>query len=128
MCTGDAAVPSGGEVSGVGHGAAPGTGLAAERLDELLETLEIALDAQADRADRVADVLHEALRVVVDLQHDARPGVAQTMERDDAGVLGAGDAVPGDAHVGHLLIDLRFPRLVDAADLGAPQEPRVAQL
>jgi hypothetical protein len=36
------------------------------------------------------------------------------------------NSLPGDPHVGHLLVDLGFPALVDAADLRAPQESRIA--
>src|SRR2546428_3192345 len=69
--------------------AAPGARLASAALDELLEALEVGLDARAHDTQRIGDVLHDALRLVVHLQHHLRALIVEPMEGDDAGVPGA---------------------------------------
>jgi hypothetical protein len=90
-------------------GAAILPGLHAPRLDELLEALEIPLDATAQHAEPVADVLGRALRVVIELERDTRFEIREPVERDDARVAGSRRAPPGDPLVGDLLRDLRIP-------------------
>src|SRR5581483_3806316 len=59
--------------------AAPGAGLVAARLDEALEALQVSLDARRHDADHVADVLDQALGLVLELKHDARLRGRQAM-------------------------------------------------
>src|SRR6185436_12214748 len=51
--------------------AAPAAALAAARLDQLLEALEVALDPAVGRAERVAHLLLDALGHEVHLHHDS---------------------------------------------------------
>src|SRR5438105_11908205 len=108
--------------------AAPGARLTPAALDELLEALEAALDARLHHAQRVGNVLHDTLRLVVDLQHHARPVVVDAMEGHHAGVPGAAAARPRDALVGPLLGDLGDPLLFLAADDGFPLQMLVVEL
>src|SRR4051794_9738865 len=108
--------------------AAPGAGLAAARLDELLEPLEVALRAVLRDAERVADALDEPLGLVLHLHHHAGRVVRDPVERHDAGVRRAGRALPRDALVRALLGDDRVPLLLLAADLGDPVQARVVEL
>src|SRR5207237_6476112 len=108
--------------------AAPGARLTPAALDELLEALEVALDAGLHDAQRVGDVLHDALGLVVDLQHHARPVVVDAVEGHHAGVPGAAAARPRDALVGPLLRDLGDPLLFLAADGGFPLQALVVEL
>src|SRR5258708_40033378 len=97
------------------HLAAPRAGLTTLRLDELLEALEIAFDARLRAAERVADVLDEAFRVVLHLQHDAALLGREVVERHHPGVRRAGGRVPRDAVIRDLLRDLGLPYLFLAA-------------
>src|SRR2546425_4268521 len=108
--------------------AAPGARLASAALDELLEALEVGLDARAHDTQRIGDVLHDALRLVVHLQHHLRALIVEPMEGDDAGVPGAAAARPRDALVGPLLDDLGVPLLFLAPDHGAPVQALVVEL
>src|SRR4051812_25795782 len=53
----------------------PGPGLAAAALDELLEPLGVGLDLVVVDADGGTGLLHQALGLPVDLDHDARSRV-----------------------------------------------------
>src|SRR4051794_6021598 len=75
---------------------APGTGLGAARLDELLEPLHVALDSPLDDAERRPDGLDRALGLDVQLERHPALALAQAMERDDAGVVRAFGRRPGD--------------------------------
>src|SRR5437879_11710275 len=55
--------------------AAPGARLPPAPLDELLEALEVALDARLHHAQRVGNVLHDSLRLVADLRRRTRPSL-----------------------------------------------------
>src|SRR3954452_23511468 len=59
---------------------APGAGLAAAALDELLEPLGVGLHLVVVDADRSAGLLDQALGLPVDLDHHARLGVVQPVE------------------------------------------------
>src|SRR5512134_2041210 len=83
--------------------AAPAAGLHAAALDDLLEALEVALDASLHEAERVADLLHRPLGLVVHLQHDPGLALVEAVEGHHAGVLGPLVRGPGDALVGRLL-------------------------
>src|SRR5690606_18472428 len=108
---------------------APGARLPpASLLDELLEALEVALGARGHHAEEVADVLDDALGLVVDLQGHPRRVVAQTVEGDHARVARARGAGPGDALVGDLLGDARSPLERLAAHLGAPAQVALVEL
>ena len=108
--------------------AAPGAALRAAPLDQLLEALQVALDAAAVGADRRADGLDGPVRLPVHLHHHARRVLGDLVEADDAGVLPALGRLPGHAMVGVLLGDLRAPLLPLAADLRRPEEMRVVEL
>src|SRR5207248_406119 len=108
--------------------AAPGAGLPAARLDELLEAIQVALHARGDQPRGVAHVLHDAFGIVLQLEHDARLAVAQPVERDDARVARAAGAAPRDAVVRDLLLDRRRPLLLLAADVRAPAQAPVVEL
>src|SRR5581483_5090732 len=87
-----------------------------------------AVHAAVHEAQGVAHVLGEALRLVLELEQHARAIVAQAVEGDDARVLVAGRAAPGDAVVGRLLRDDGVPLLHLAADIGAPMQVGVVEL
>ena len=108
--------------------AAPTTGLAAARLDELLETFEVAIDPPIHEAQRVTQTLEEPLRIVVDGQRDACHVIADAMEIDGASVHIPRCAGPGDALVRDLLGDARIPLLLSAANHGAPVEALIVEL
>lgn len=97
--------------------APPRAGFTASALDELLEATEITLGPTADEAELVADLLGDAFRVELELEHDAGLVVVHAVERDGAGVGGAVRRVPGDPLVGMLLGDLRVPLTPDAANV-----------
>src|SRR5215213_6717099 len=108
--------------------AAPGSGFRASPFDEGLELLQIGLDASTDKAELLSDVLDDPLRVVVD---DRRhPGLVrpQRLEADDAGVLAAARATPGDMLIGDLIGDRGVPLLLFAGDRCLPVESRVVKL
>ena len=86
---------------------APGTGLGASRLDELLERLQVALHSVAVHPDRAAQRLLHPVRLVVHLDHHLGAGVVEPMERDNAVRPLLPERLPGDAMVGMLLGDLR---------------------
>ena len=69
--------------------AAPGARLGAPLLHHLLEAVEVALDAVLEDAELVAHLLHDALGLRVELEHDPRGVVVEPVERHHAGVLGA---------------------------------------
>src|SRR5512133_4165354 len=99
--------------------AAPGAGLLALRLDELLEPLGIPLDLQLVHVDGRADLLDHAGGLPVDLDHHPGGGVAEAVEGDHAGLLDiATDAAPGDPFVGMLLGDLGVALPLHARDAG----------
>src|SRR5437763_401112 len=97
-------------------------------LDELLEALEVALDADLHDAERVGDVLDGALRIVVDLEHHACAVVVDPVKGHRARVPCAAAARPRDALVGALLDDLGVPFLFLAADDRAPVQALVVEL
>src|SRR5690606_10749269 len=95
-------------------------GLAA--LGELLEAPQVAAHAAVHEAEGGADVLHEALGVVLDVEVDAGGVGVDLLEADLAGVAGSRHALPGDAGVGLVGHDPRLPFLLPAADVRAPVE------
>src|SRR6267378_4034247 len=97
-------------------------------LDELLESVEIALDAQVVRAEHVADPLGDVLRLPVHLELDLRLVLAERDEAHDPVVSRAGCAPPRDDFVGNLLGDLCLPLLDFAGDLPAPAQALVVKL
>src|SRR4029453_6334684 len=111
-----------------GHLATPGPGLALAGLDELLKALQVVVHPARDAADRVAHVLHHALRVVLDLQHHAGLLIGEAVEGDHARVLRARRALPRHTLVGPLLGDLGGPVLLLAADVGVPAQSPIIQL
>src|SRR4051794_30349720 len=106
---------------------APGAGLGAPGLDELLEALEVALGLLVDEAELVADLLDDPLGLHVELQEHPGAG-ALGLERDGAGVRRAIEAPPGDALVGRLVDDLGVPFTTSTGDLGHPVQPLVVEL
>src|SRR4051812_22193541 len=102
--------------------AAPRAGRLARTLDELLESLEVALHAAIDDAEGVTGGLDRALRLVLERQVDAGNVRAEFLERDDAPVRGAIDGLPRHDAVGLLVGDLRLPLLLPAGDLRLPAE------
>src|SRR3954471_12213869 len=101
-----------------GDVAAPGAGLAAAALDELLEPRGVGLDLAVVEAEGGAGLLDHALRLPVDLDHDAGPGLVQPVEGDDAGVLGvAARAGPGHPLL-RVLGDLGVELPLHAVDVG----------
>src|SRR3954470_12433106 len=77
------------------HLAAPRAGLGPVRLHELLEPLEVALDAAVWRADRVADLLDDALGHEIHLHHDPGLVLVEAVEGHDPGVVLAVGVAPG---------------------------------
>ena len=69
--------------------AAPGTCLLAPGLDEVLEPPEVAGRSAPDEAELVARLFDEALRLDVQLEHDACGRVVDPVEGDGAGIAGA---------------------------------------
>src|SRR5262245_33069985 len=109
----------------VGDGVAPARGLAAERLDEVLEALQGVDDAVSPDAERSAGVLEQTLELVLRLEADARAALAAGLEGDDAR---AGACLPGDALVGHELADLRLPLAVQGAQARAEAHAPLVEL
>src|SRR5687768_16532481 len=72
---------------GTGDVPAPGAGLRAAALDELLEPLRVRLHLAVVEAQGGAGLLDQALGLPVDLDHDPRLGVVQAVEGDHPGVL-----------------------------------------
>src|SRR6185503_17849016 len=113
----------------VSHLASPRAVLDAAALDVLLELLHAFLDAAAKQAERVADVLRCALRLVGHEEANQRAVGPDRLEADGAGVRRiARDALPTDFLVRHLLGDLGIPLLVLAENLGVPAHVRVVEL
>src|SRR5207247_1408804 len=110
------------------HLAAPGPRFGATTLDELLEPLQVAIDAPVEHADEAARRLDDAFRLVLELEHDARLAVGEPVERNDAAIAIAATAAPGDALVRDLLRDLGLPLLPLAARLRHPVQVRVVGL
>src|SRR5262249_57248316 len=108
--------------------AAPGSSLAATRLDELLEALQVILHLAVHEPQRVADALKEPFGIVLEGEGNARLVIAEAMEINHAAVHVARRAGPGDAIVGNLLSDARVPLLLFAADVGAPAQALVVDL
>src|SRR5690606_4603010 len=98
------------------------TRLVATRLGDLLEALEVTLHAAVDHAERGADVLEEALGVVLDVEVHLRRVLVDLVERHLAGVARTGHALPGDARVRLFRRDAGFPLLFPAADVRPPVE------
>src|SRR5918995_2118177 len=86
------------------------------------------VDPAANEAELVADLLDDAIRVELELEHDSGLVVVQAVECDGAGVGGAARRVPGDPLVGMLLGDLRVPLTPDATDVGHPAQMRLVDL
>src|SRR5215208_8335430 len=110
------------------HLAAPGARLLTARLDELLEPLEVALDAPVGDAEGVTDLLLQALGHEIHLDGDARGAVVDLVERHDACVVLAVDVAPGDALLRLLLDDLRIPLVSLAAEFGDRVQPALVEL
>src|SRR5687768_5524771 len=90
---------------------APGARLAAAVLDELLEAVEVRLDAPADEAQRPADLLLEVLRRELHVQLDLGRTVVHRVEDHGAVVRGAALLHPGEYLVRYLARDARGPVL-----------------
>ena len=101
---------------------APGAGLDAAVLDQLLEALEVGLDRTLVSPDLLGRRLDEAFRLPGHDHLDPRPVVTKAVEPDLARVLLALDRAPRDVAVGLLVGDLRLPLLASAAKLGDPAE------
>src|SRR3954471_18879089 len=108
--------------------AAPGAGLDAALLDQLLEAVEVLADAAAVRADRGADLLLHALGLPLHPDGDLGAGILDRLGRDLARLLDATLALPGDAPVGLLGDDLGVPLVALAAVFGDPVQVRVVEL
>src|SRR5688572_32803306 len=97
------------------HRAAPSAVLDAAALDVLLELLDALFDAPAQEAERIADVLRGALRLVSHDQSDQRALGADRLETDCTRIRRvAGDALPADLLLGDLLRVRGIPFLVVA--------------
>src|SRR5436190_3769742 len=107
---------------------APGARLRAAGLDEVLESLHVALDPPLNDAERGTRLLDRALRLDLQLERDAAAALVEPMERHHACVAGALDRGPGDALVRLLLGDPSLPRLVVAADVRDPLQGGVVEL
>src|SRR5262245_23118131 len=108
--------------------AAPGAGLHSAALDHVLEALEVALDAPAVHAERAADLLENAVGLVLHLHGHAGLVVGEAVEGDDPGVAVALNGLPRHALVGALLGDPGRPGVLLAAGVGHPVQQRVVDL
>src|SRR5919106_2148069 len=101
---------------------------AASALDQLLEPLEVALDAAAVGAEHAPELLGQALRLLVLLNRAFRARVVQALEGDGTAVFLTVDRAPGHALVRPLLGDLGAPGVLLAADFHRPLEVGVVEL
>src|SRR5215204_340867 len=108
--------------------ATPCARLPTARLDELLEPLEIALDAAVGDAEDITQLLLQALGHEVHLHGDAGRAIVDLVERHDAGVVLAVGVAPSHTLLRVLLDDLRVPLMVLAAELGDPVKPAIVEL
>src|SRR5215218_5674193 len=106
--------------SGLVHRAAPGTGLDAPALDELLEPVEVGLGPFLNHVQEVADLLHQALGLVLQTQAHQGSFRARWLEVDRAGVRDTAGRRPRDLLVGNLLEDGGVPFTLDPRDLRDP--------
>ena len=97
-------------------------------LDELLEAVEVGLGLALDDAELVADLLDDAVRVELELQHHLGGGVVEVVEGHHAGVVGPVGGAPRHPLVGELLGDLGVPLPAHAADVGHPVQVGVVEL
>ena len=93
--------------------ASPSTRCDATLFDERLKAFQVALYTPLDDPQSSPNILDEAFRVIVHLQHDAGGIVINVVERHHTSVLGAFDTRPGDALVGRLLGYFGAPLLVN---------------
>src|SRR5918993_2085080 len=112
------------------HFAAPGPGLFAAALDQLLEPLEIPAHLRPHNPKQIAGNIFEArLALDVHLDVDTRLRVADWLEGDGAVVLDlAVDRPPGDLLVRPLLGDLGRPLSGLAPNLGDPPHMAIIEL
>src|SRR6185503_15135841 len=107
---------------------APGAGRFGPRLDEVAEADEVTADPPLDDAEGVRGLLHEPLRLDVELDLDDRPIRPDRAELNPSVVLGPVDAAPGHDLIGLLLEDLGPPVLHDTGHAGGPFERLVIDL
>src|SRR5207245_9140844 len=108
--------------------AAPRPGRGAALLDEVLEPLQVALNAHVLGAEHVADALGHVLRLPVEVELDLRLARVERCEEHDALGPRARGAPPRDHAIGRLLDDLRVPFLDLPGDRGAPVQAPVVEL
>src|SRR3546814_12640979 len=107
----------------------PCAGGLAPGLDELLEPFQVALDLVVVDVDGGADLLGDAGRLPVDLDHHPGLVLAEPVEGDDTSVLGlAAAARPGNALIGVLLGDLGFELALAPGNVVAPVVALLAPL
>src|SRR4051794_40057120 len=82
------------------HRAAPGPAGVAARLDHLAEAVEAALAPPGRQAERAAELLGDALGLVLHLDRDLGGLRVDRGEGDPSGVVLAADRAPGDDAVG----------------------------
>src|SRR5437879_4216121 len=107
---------------------APRPGGGATRLDEALETFEIAAHATLEEAQCVPDLFARVARAVRELERDPCLAIAGGLKDHRPGVHRAGNAAPRDVVVRDLIGDLGLPLLVLPGDVGAPAKPLLVQL
>src|SRR3546814_3584279 len=96
---------------------------------DLLEPFQVAHDLVVVDVDGGADLLGDAGRLPVDLDHHPGLVLAEPVEGDDTSVLGlAADARPGNALIGVLLGDLGVELALDPGNVGDPVVALLAHL
>src|SRR5690606_36888073 len=108
--------------------AAPGAGLLAPVLDELLEALQVASHRRARHADSGAHLLLEAFRLDVHEEVDLGAALVDGREDDRPVVPGPALALPGDDLVRHLAGNPGGPPPAGPRNLGDPVQALVIQL
>src|SRR5678816_3429427 len=127
--TGRSSVPPSRLGLAVAHFTTPRAILYATALDVFLELLHTLFDAPAHDSESVADVLGGALRLVRHDQADQRALGADRLEANGARVRRvAGDALPTNFLIGHLLRDFGVPFLVLTENIGMPAHMGVIEL
>ena len=107
---------------------APPAGRRPGLLDELLEPVEIGHGLPVDHVEDVADLLDDALGLVVQRQPHLRPVRPDRREEHGAGVRRPAGRRPGDLLVGQLLEDRGVPLPPHPGDLRDPVGHRLPDL
>src|SRR5690348_13032201 len=108
--------------------AAPAAGLLAACLDEILEALQVILNAPLQQAHRIAGALDRTLRFLFQSQRDARGVGAELQEGNRATIGRARGAPPDHGLVRPLFYDFSVPFLALTGDCGAPVQASIVAL